>query len=110
MIIETVDESTFRDAFKRMGRTSQFTYDALGLLFEYLDNLSDETGEPLELDVIAICCDYSEMAAQEVRDAYGLYTPEDEDEAEEAEDVRDYLSENTSLVGETSDGFVFAQF
>lgn len=110
MIIETVTESAFRDAFQRMGRTSQFSYEALGLLFDYLDQLSDDTGEPLEMDVIAICCDYSEMTAQEVRDAYGLETPEDEDEAEEADDVRDYLNENTFIAGETSDSFVFAQF
>lgn len=105
MIIETVNESTFHDAFQRV-RPDNFSYEGLGLLFEYLDQLSDETGEPLKLDVIAICCDYSEMTAQEVRNAYGLDTPEDEDE----DDVRDYLNENTSLVGETSDGFVFAQF
>lgn len=104
MIIETVTESTFRDAFQRAGRASQFSYEALGLLFEYLDELS---GEPLELDVIAICCEYAEMTAQEVRDAYGLDTPEDE---EEAEDVRDYLNEKTSIVGETDAAFVFAQF
>lgn len=107
MIIETVTESAFRDAFQRMGRASQFSYQALGLLYDYLDELSDETGEPLELDVISICCDYSEMTAQEVRDAYGLETPEDENDAE---DVRDYLNENTSLVGETDAGFVFVQF
>lgn len=110
MIIETVNESAFRDAFQRMGRTDQFSYEALGLLYDYLDQLSDDTGEPLELDVIGICCDYSEMTAEEVREAYGLDTPEDDDEAEEAEDVRDYLTENTSLVGETDSSFVFAQF
>ena len=110
MIIETVTESTFRDAFQRMGRTENFSGEALGLLYDYLNELSDDIGEPLELDVIAICCEYSEMSAEEVREAYGLDVPEDDDEAEEAEDVRDYLSENTSLVGETDHGFVFAQF
>lgn len=33
---------------------------ALEALFEFFEELEDETGELVELDVIAICCDFTE--------------------------------------------------
>jgi hypothetical protein len=57
---QTITKSDFRDAFKKMGRDSNFSYDGLGALFDYLELLETETREELELDVIAICCDFSE--------------------------------------------------
>ena len=33
--------SQFRDEFVRYGRKDQFSYDALGLLFEYFDNADE---------------------------------------------------------------------
>ena len=50
----------FREAFRLAGRMDQFSYEGLEVLFDYLDNLSDDIGEPIELDVIAFCCDYDE--------------------------------------------------
>lgn len=56
MIIK-VTESTFIDAFKNMGRRDQFSREGLGLLFDYYEELGDDN---MELDVIAICCDWGE--------------------------------------------------
>ena len=99
MIIQTISTaSQFRDAFHAANRANNFSYDALGLLFEYFDNAS----EPIEFDVIGICCDFCEMDADEVRDDYRL----DADT-----DVEQYLNDNTLLIGKTAEGFyVFAQF
>lgn len=62
-IVNTLTVGSFRDAFYRMGRGDQFSYAGLGALFEYLENLSADMGEPIELDVIALCCEYSEHAS-----------------------------------------------
>ena len=68
------------------------------MLFNYFE----EFDENMELDVIAICCEYSEMTPEEIASSYNL----DEDE-----DVLEFLDMNTSVIGETSDGsIVFAQF
>ena len=40
----------FREAFRLAGRMDQFSYEGLEVLFDYLDNLSEDTGEPIELD------------------------------------------------------------
>ena len=57
---QTINKSEFRDAFARMDRKDQFSYEALGALFDYLESYEEDTGEEMELDVIAICCDFTE--------------------------------------------------
>jgi len=50
----------FTDAFRDMGRKDQFSYYGLKALFNYLEDLYEELGEEYTLDVIALCCDYTE--------------------------------------------------
>ena len=111
----TVNRYDFKRAFADAGRKDQFSYDGLKALFEYLEQLEQDTGEELELDVIALCCDYSEDTPEEIARNYSIdlshLDPEDDDYEEQCtEAVRDYLNENTQLVGETSTGFVYACF
>lgn len=55
----------FQDAFQIMGRGDQFSYEALRALFDYLEQLEEDMGEQIELDVIALCCEYSEIEEDE---------------------------------------------
>ena len=54
-IVQTLDKHSFIDAFMASSRKDQFSYEALGAIFDYLEEYSDSTGEPVELDIIAIC-------------------------------------------------------
>ena len=74
MIIRQITRMDFIDAFKAV-RPDNFTYEGLQALYNYLDNLSDEINQPLELDVIAICCDYSQY--ETAWEAMEQYQPED---------------------------------
>ena len=68
----TVDQSTFVREFEAYGRADQFSYEALEALFEYYDELED-----FELDVIAICCDWTEYEdMQEAIEAFWDYEAE----------------------------------
>jgi hypothetical protein len=58
-MITTVNLYDFREAF-RIYHANNFSYDGLAALFGYLEDLEEDTGEPMELDVIALCCDYTE--------------------------------------------------
>ncbi len=107
---QTIGLSQFRDAFRACDRQDQFSYEALGLLFEYFEEYEAETGEEIKLDVIGICCEYVEMSCEDVADNYRIDLSDCEDDEEREEEVRSYLIKNTSLVGDTSEGFVFAQF
>ena len=56
----TVNFSNFVDAFRDAGRVDQFTYEAKHALFDWLEEFEADTGEEIELDVIALCCEYTE--------------------------------------------------
>jgi len=58
---QAINLSQFRDAFHNMGRGEQFSYPALGALFEYLEQMESDTGAETELDGIALCCDFVEF-------------------------------------------------
>ena len=97
----TVDHAgQFRDAFHHAGRGKQFSYEALELLFDYLEEYDPD----MELDVIAICCDYTESTPAEVINDYGIEYDEEQSSDEEA--AMAYLEENTAVVGKTSTGSI----
>jgi hypothetical protein len=59
---QTVNEWDFIEAFRQAGRGEQFTREGLSALFKEFEDFEDSTGEEIELDVIAICCDYTEYS------------------------------------------------
>ena len=68
---QTVNMYDFERAFKNCDRDN-FSYEGLKALFEYLEEYEDSTGEELELDVIALCCEYAEYdSLKEFNDDYG---------------------------------------
>ncbi len=107
----TVNSYDFVRAFEQAGRKDQFSRAALFALFEYLEELEAGSGEEMELDVVAICCDYSEYAS--CWDAYKEYTsdPEDKELDEEAREAMalEYLCDNTSVIS-FDGGIVIASF
>jgi len=98
---QSINEYQFRDAFHKMGRGEQFSYDGLKALYDYLEQLEDEIGEEIELDVIALCCEYSEYAClKDFQEDYGK---------------RDYKSiedieERTTVIQCGLVGFIIQQF
>lgn len=55
----TITFSDFVNAFKKT-RSDNFSHEGLRALFDYFEDYEESTGEEIELDVIAICCDYTE--------------------------------------------------
>ena len=100
--------SQFRDEFRQCGRADQFSYEALGLLFDYFEEIDPD----YDLDVIAICCEYSEDSVEQIAESYGLEfsSIEEGDTDGERDHVLAYLQEHTSVVGVTPSGIVYAQF
>lgn len=99
---ETVDIHRFRAAFAAL-RPDNFSRPALAALFDYLDQLEQDLGEEQELDVISICCDWTEYADPiEAAEAYGWEAPEVA-EGEERDDTSDrkaleFLADQTHVV------------
>jgi hypothetical protein len=106
----TINLHQFRDAFKRMGRTTQFSYEGLEVLFNGLEEYEEDTGEEMDFDVIALCCDFSEMTAEEIQRQYKV-EHDVEDESDLQKCVEEFLNQNTWVLGQTESGyFIFRQF
>jgi hypothetical protein len=78
---QTISESDFINAFVVMDRKENFTYEGRKALYEYFTQYEEETGEEIELDVIAICCEYNE---EHLSDIMKNYT-----DVESLDDLRD---------------------
>ena len=100
-MIDTITKYSFQDAFYKMGREDQFSYKGLISLFDYFEMLEEDTGQKIEFDVIAICCEYSEYdSLKEFQNDYG-------DEYESLEDIEN----STTLIKiEDEEGFIIQQF
>lgn len=86
---QTINFSSFVDAFRSLDRQDQFSYEAKRLLFDYLDD------QDVELDVIALCCAYSEDEEADVRRNYSIEG-----------DVLEWLEDHTTVLGVTKAGAV----
>lgn len=66
-----VNFSMFCDRFRELDRTEQFSYEGKQALFDYIEDLELDTGKEEDLDVIALCCDYTEYEnLKEIKEAY----------------------------------------
>ena len=100
-MINTINKYEFSDAFQKMGRGDQFSYEGLIALFDYLEILEDDIGESIELDVISLCCEYSEYDnLKEFQNDYG-------DEYESLDDIE---NDTTLIKIEDEEGFIIRQF
>ena len=62
---KTINYYDFRAEFRAFGREEQFTRQGLKSLFDYLEELGEDCGEEIELDVIACCCEFVEYDSLE---------------------------------------------
>ena len=57
---QSINLYDFERAFAGHDRQDQFSYEGKRALFDYLEQYEEDCGEEIELDVIALCCDYAE--------------------------------------------------
>jgi len=105
-MIETVSFTHFYDTFKKY-RPDNFSYSGLRVLFDYLEEFENCTGEPIEFDHIALCCDFHESTSAEIIANYSLDSEEyDEDDTDK---LVEYLEEQTSVCGITRNNTIVYQ-
>ena len=108
----TVSLNDFKNAFNAYDRTDNFSYNGLKALYEYLEEYEDNTGEEIKLDVIALCCDFSEYdsATACIRECgYDLEYDKDATEDEKEATSLEYLRDNTTLI-EFGTGIIIQEF
>ncbi len=92
---QTVSSYQFVESFRAAGRESQFTRAALFALFDYLENYGDFCGVELELDPIAICCEWAEYPSA-LKAAHDYGSSGKENDTEEA--ALEWLENRTQVV------------
>jgi hypothetical protein len=94
---ETVNFCDFLDRFNDYDRSDNFSYAGKQALFDYLEQYEEETGTELELDIIALCCEFTEYESFEAFQA----------EHPDIDDIEDYT---IMIPIADSDGFIIADF
>ena len=92
MLVTTIDNGyQLEQLFRECGRENHFSYEGFYALYDYLNEYSDEVGEDFKVDVIAICCDFTEYESWE--ELYNNYSYSYNNESETFEE----LEENNGL-------------
>ena len=103
-MIQTLRLSDFTNAFRNSDRADQFSYEALELIFEYIEDYERDTGEKVEFDMIGLSCEWAEEDAATLAQYYDFDSAELDDGAEAMRDA-------TQVAGVTSKGtVVYVQF
>ena len=100
---QTINDCDFIDAFRNYfgGQyKTNFSYEGLKALFEWFEEYENDTGEEMELDVIAICCDFIE---------YESLKEYNEDYDKEYEEI-EAISDDTMLIKIDNERFIIQQY
>lgn len=97
----------FRDEFAACGRKDNFSYEGLGALWDYLEQWELDTGEDLECDVIAFCCEFSEDTWRDIARSYDIILDPENDDYDNQQKVAEWLHNEGAFVGHVGDCFVY---
>jgi hypothetical protein len=83
-----------------------FSYNALELLWDYLTELENDSGQEIEYDPVGIRCDFIEQTPEEIIKDYGIMLEDDITEEEKYAIILDFLREETTVLDVTNKGTV----
>lgn len=100
---QTVSEYEFVEAFDKANRSENFSRQGRRELYEYLLDWEDDLGEEIELDVIALCCEFTEYeSVEEYNEAYSTKHEDWDSVSEETIVVpfhhQDYFADGASVM------------
>src|ERR1035437_7223054 len=98
-MITTVMFGDFCDSFSDSYKNN-FSYEGKRALFDYLENYEEETGTQIELDTIALCCEYTEY--DNLEELQANYS--------DIESMDDLENNTTVIRIEGSDRFIIADY
>lgn len=100
MIMQEITFSQFYDSFNG-DRKDSFSYYGSKALYDYLVDLYSDADQPYKLDVVELCCTYSE---------YDSLEDFNRDYNREYENVDDIQEDTTLIKIPKSEGFIIQQF
>ena len=114
---DTLTTSQIADRLKA-DENAGWSYAGARALAEYLEQYEEDAGEELELDVVAIRCDYSEyetlrewaegyFGEKEAKEKFDIEKEEDWEDKEK--EIKEYITDNGQLV-EFDGGIIVSAF
>ena len=109
MLVTTIDNAyQLEQLFRKCGRENHFSYEGFNALYDYLDECSDEINKPFEVNVIALCGDFTEYSGWE--ELYNNYsyaynnkseTFEELEENNELDNFIEWVQDRTTVINVT---------
>ena len=94
----------FIEEFKKYGREETFSYQGKKALYDYLNQLAEDLGKPIELDIIGLCCQFTEYEnLEKFNKDYGYSLGYDIEDIEE-------IQEHTILIPVNEESFIIEDF
>ena len=87
--------NSFAESFRQCGRERHFSSAALSALFNYFEKMEEDTDTEIELDPIAICCDWEEYTSAIVAANDNGFRG---NKTDTEEDALEYLYDKTEVV------------
>jgi hypothetical protein len=100
---DTINIYQFQNWFQE-NRPNNFSRTGQVALFDYLEQYEEDTGEEIEFDPIALCCEYTEY--EDLDEFKANYTCEEYQDIEDWEGINDYTT--TIPIGQKS--FIIQNF
>lgn len=106
MLRTTIDNAyQLERLFREAGREDYFSYEGFNALYDYLEEFSECTGEDFEIDVIALCCKFTEYESwEEIYNDYSYSynneskTFEELEEEDELDDFKEWVQGRTTVI------------
>ena len=108
---QTVNFTDFHNTDKQL-RPNNVSYEGLQALFEYCEDYERDSGDPQDLDVLALCCDVTEDKPLSIALGYriDLSAVDLGDDPAIRALVLDHLHDHTTVVGETANSILFVNY
>ena len=96
---QTIGFNQFCDGFRGMNRNDNFTHEGKKALFDFLEDYEEASGEGIEFDVIALCCEYTEYKnLAELQESYS-----------DIESIEE-LEEHTTVIKVGNEGLIIQNY
>jgi len=92
----------FEKEFRDYEREDNFSYEGLRALFDYFEMLEEDCNMTIELDAMAICCEYTEDSIQNIADNYGIEG--------DREEILEILMDNTQVIEIDEDNVIIQNY
>ena len=109
---QTIHFSDFVQAFRNSDRANQFSREALATIFDRIEEYERDGGKEVELDIIAICCEWTEDTAENIEKEYAIDRSQYEKYSDDGqvECVMQYLWDNTDAIELDNGNIVYINF